>query len=615
MKKENKKKAIKVMAFLISTFAILLSVSYAFINKRVVGNKQQVIDAGNLELILDEDENNLLIEDAYPIADEVGMIQEAFTFRITNKTSMDTNYILKLEDITIGEVLAKEDVKYSLTKNKEITIDFVSNIVDNVIDEGKIKGNATIEYELRLWLREDLTSDATVKGKSLRFRINLKMSQKEEIVYKESILNGTDPVLSNNLVPVTIQDNGTVQKANIYDEWYSYEDKLWANAVVLLDKTKTYREYEIIPEENIESYFVWIPKYRYQLWDTTAYFDNGTINTTKPRSIPIQFGMENTSDQINGECTTPMTSSNASCKVGDFMTHPAFLDFDSTGFWVGKFESGYKNATTLEEAQVNSGDSTKLQIKPDVYSWRNITVGNAFKVSYDYLRSNESHMMKNTEWGAVAYLQHSKYGSSMSVRNNNNRSYKTGYASVEEPNSAYNNGISIPGNLNGTTPDVTRNYNTETGYLASTTGNITGIYDMSGGSWEVVMGYNIEASTIGGTSQITSIYPDFFSNNNWKKYYNQYSNEIENMAGQYKSGILGDATREMGPFQFVKDPDNSTRRRSSWYYDVASTMYPSHPWQLRGGYWLAGNASGIFAFGTCQGSTDKGISFRVVLAN
>ena len=182
MKKENKKKAIKVMAFLISTFAILLSVSYAFINKRVVGNKQQVIDAGNLELILDEDENNLLIEDAYPIADEVGMIQEAFTFRITNKTSMDTNYILKLEDITIGEVLAKEDVKYSLTKNKEITIDFVSNIVDNVIDEGKIKGNATIEYELRLWLREDLTSDATVKGKSLRFRINLKMSQKDEIV-------------------------------------------------------------------------------------------------------------------------------------------------------------------------------------------------------------------------------------------------------------------------------------------------------------------------------------------------------------------------------------------------------------------------------------------------
>ena len=69
------------------------------------------------------------------------------------------------------------------------------------------------------------------------------------------------------------------------------------------------------------------------------------------------------------------------------MTHPAFLAFDSNGFWVGKFESGYKEANSTGAAQINSSDSTKLQIKPDIYSWRNITLGNAFKVSYDYLRS------------------------------------------------------------------------------------------------------------------------------------------------------------------------------------------------------------------------------------
>ena len=36
--------------------------------------------------------------------------------------------------------------------------------------------------------------------------------------------------------------------------------------------------------------------------------------------------------------------------------------------------------------------------------------------------------------------------------------------------------------------DHINRYNSEKGYLASTTGNITGIYDMSGGAWEYVMG-------------------------------------------------------------------------------------------------------------------------------
>ncbi len=502
--------------FFLGIFLLFFGVSFAFINLTIFGSKQQVISAGNLDLVLDEDENNLYIEDALPMYDEVGMIQEAFTFRITNKTSMDTAYILKLEEITVGQPLAREDVKYGLTKNKEKTIDFVSNIVDNVIDEGIILGNETIEYELRLWIRDTLEDETLIQGKSMMFKMSLRMSQTEEMTYRETLLNGADPILSDNLVPVTIQDDGTVQKANIYEEWYNYENKLWANAVVLLDKTKTYNEYEIIPEENIESYFVWIPKYRYQLWDLGTYSSiTGVAN--KIHVISIEFGLENTTDGIDGECTTPIASgTTGNCKVGNYMTHPAFLAFDSTGFWVGKYESGYKGASSTIEAEINSNDSTKLQIKPDVYSWRGITIGNAFKVSYDYLREDESHMMKNMEWGAVAYLQHSKYGSSKSVRINNNNSYKTGYASIEEPTLGSNNGISIPGNLVGQDRDTTLPYHTETGYMASTTGNITGIYDTAGGANDYVMGYNMGAKTVGGDSEITNIYKDFFINEQWE---------------------------------------------------------------------------------------------------
>jgi len=207
---------------------------------------------------------------------------------------MDTAYVLKLEEITVGQPLAREDVKYGLTKNKETTIDFVSNIVDNVIDEGVILGNETIEYKLRLWIRDTLEDESLIQGKSMMFKLSLRMSQTEEMAYREPLLNGCDPILSENLVPVTIQDDGTVQKANIYEEWYSYEDKLWANAVVLLDKTKTYQEYEIIPEENIESYFVWIPRFRYQIFNDgnyttlTAPVTNNTVPNAAKR-IEVVF--------------------------------------------------------------------------------------------------------------------------------------------------------------------------------------------------------------------------------------------------------------------------------------------------------------------------------------
>ena len=107
--------------------------------------------------------------------------------------------------------------------------------------------------------------------------------------YIEPILNGTDPILQDPLIPVTIDDNGTARKADLSSEWYDYETKKWVNAVILEDETKSYASGEIIPEENIESYFVWIPKYRYQLWDLGNYDSLTAIDTSKVHEIPIIF--------------------------------------------------------------------------------------------------------------------------------------------------------------------------------------------------------------------------------------------------------------------------------------------------------------------------------------
>ena len=53
--------------------------------------------------------------------------------------------------------------------------------------------------------------------------------------YREDILNGADPVIAGNLIPVTINSDGEVYPADTKREWYNYANRVWANAVVLKD--------------------------------------------------------------------------------------------------------------------------------------------------------------------------------------------------------------------------------------------------------------------------------------------------------------------------------------------------------------------------------------------
>ena len=447
--------------------------------------------------------------------------------------------------------------------------------------------------------------------------------------YTEGILNGADPVLKDELVPITIENNGTVKKADLESEWYSYANKNWANAVILFDENETYENGEVIPEEKIESYFVWIPKYRYQLWDLGQYDSLTAIDESKAHEIPIIFGDYNTSDNVAGECTTPMESgATGNCQVGDYMTHPAFLSIPSTGFWVGKFETGYSDATTSTETEQNVNDASKVIIKPNTYSWKGIQVANAFYTSYNYQRDLDSHMMKNTEWGAVAYLQHSAYGSETNLRMNNNSSFLTGAQANNEPTCGY---TGTSEECNKYCNDGTCNTSYPNSVLASTTGNISGIYDMSGGSWEYIMGVMLdeEGNPISGRNSMynsgfngtfgcptcdgdTSGLTELTDGYSWpdSKYYDMYVYATNDR--QYNRRILGDATGEAGPMYSLTYM-STTRNISSWYLDHAYFIMYARPFVLRGGAPNYGTESGIFAYGNSDSSVKSWASFRLVL--
>ena len=631
MKKDSKKKAIILSVIgIISLVVVTIGITYAVFTYTKLGTTDNTVTSGTLKFLYTENtgvKTGIQLTNALPISDTQGKALDGdnnvfdFSIEATNTGTETIPYEVTLRKKKTS-TLAEENVKVYLTDRTESQESYVlqpkkyseltktsvnvgSNIEKTIYKSSVAGGEASYrkDFRLRMWISDDSNQD-DINGKEFTATVNVYANAELITVptaYTETILNGTDPVLKDNLVPVTIASDGTVKKADIYSEWYNYENKEWANAVILKDETATYSENEVIPETAIESYFVWVPRYKYQIFDTGSY-TGLTTKTTKEQLINVVFENKDTAP------------SNGTTK-DSWLTHPAFTSFDSNGFWVGKFETGYDGATSTTAAQVNSVDTSKIIIKPNVYSWRNMTVGNMFKNSYDYKRDLDSHMMKNTEWGAVAYLQHSAYGSQASVRINNNESYITGYASTTEPTKGYN-GASIDGNRHeatsiGVDGTYTVNYLNTNSSVASTTGNKTGIYDMSGGAWEYVAGYTTGASTVGGSSGITSLYPNFFSDSTYTKYWDKYTSTTNT---NYNYRLLGDATGEMGPFASETDPDGGSRYKSSWYGDYANFVNSSYPWFLRGGHWYNGSGSGAFAFGNVTVGTSTYSSFRVVLS-
>ena len=202
-------------------------------------------------------------------------------------------------------------------------------------------------------------------------------------------------------------------------------------------------------------------------------------------------------------------------------------------------------------------------------------------MSTTYSINGNSHMMKNMEWGAVAYLSYSKYGINEEVGINNNSNYITGCGAPA--------GSNLSSNCNA--------YNTTNGMLASTTGSIYGVYDISGGAWEYLMGNMVNSSgnfysSIAGFSTV----PD-------SKYYDKYTNGTSHTT--HGRGKLGDATKEI-----LKTFGSNS---GGWYSDYANFPNSVYSWFNRGGSYSDGANAGVFNFYSNGGDALSYSSTRIVL--
>ena len=629
----------------VGIIALIVGISYALFTSNNEGNNH-VISTGVLSLILSED-SSFTLNNLQGMTDTEGMEQDTYyEFDITNDGDANASYRVYLLDDADkiaeyeGSILSDEYLRFSVEVNGIKKEAQSLKEVNRLLNEKTILKDETDNYKLRVWLDlEGLTTEeiANLEGSTAFYKIAVQAEQ--DLDYE-----GNAPELLDNMIPVYYDEgSGGWKKAdqeNITNKWYDYGNKMWANAVTVSETNRaTYLSAPAgteIAMSDINTMWVWIPRYKYTIFN--ANMSGSEVTNEQEIKIEFEIGTASTGtvscvDSINNEDGTSEVCTDSTygevTNGSSTYTHPAFTfgDTELTGFWFAKFEN------SIDE-------NNNIIIKPDVLSWNNHTISTAFEYSRKMELANniygfsstataynatgeldgdtnnfDTHMIKNMEWGAVAYLTQSKYGRCTNgvcseIYINNSARY-AGADWYDTYTGRSGGSTSASEKIYGTysyDDYLISSNNSKTvkssgsGVGASTTGNIYGIYDMSGGLWDRAMGNMVDADenfNIGGAGTwSTGLYPSL-------KYYDRYTYGTTYAdATAYKRGKLGDATKEI-----LKEINEF----GGWYEDTSHFLFSTHPWALRGGPASQDIHSGIFQSYRYHGDAYSSNGSRVAL--
>jgi len=630
--KQDPKKKIALVIALVALLSTVIGSSYAYLTYSSKTNNSAVIKAGTLALVFKNSSNSIVLNGAIPQSDEEGLSnQNEYEFTIENTGNIPATYNITLDNtcstsksytidqstVTPTLCIPNEHIKVAIKEGdndyKVLEKKTKNDETSYILDSDSLKPDVTRTYKMKIWLDYDTPNDYNSShGKVVVYAGKLGLNYEQGSFDKDES-GANKPELLDGMIPVYFDTTSeTWKKADensttgVY-RWYNYSKKVWANSVTVTETNRS--KYESakagteIPMSDILTMQVWIPRYKYKVWNYNA---DGT-STSSPSTIEITF--ENAREKT-GEITctdslkTTAANQSQTCKLasatctnslcnGKTYTHPAFT-FGNTelrGIWVGKFEL----TGTIDSITTKPNLSSLRSQKISTYETNIMNMSKSAN-AYGLATDTDAHMIKNTEWGAVAYLSHSEYGTNKNIGINNYADYTTGCGDT--------NGSTITGTCN--------EYNTKKGTYASTSGNVYGVYDMSGGAFEYTMSNILSTSSssmmtgnstdnnsgytgmIGTTSYSAAAYPS-------AKYIDKYS--YGTSGSERIRSKLGDGIKEV-----YNEP------KYGWYSDYSALANNTNPWFVRGGgYCLENDCAGIFNSDAYYGSANQKISTRFVM--
>ncbi len=428
------------------------------------------------------------------------------------------------------------------------------------------------------------------------------------------------PILESNgesMTPVTwtYDENSKTwtEDGTASGNWYSYNSVSNRGADGKLEDNTTSKWANAKTKNG--SYFVWIPRYAYRI----TYYDSET--STIPTGYYDGWGMWKNDGTLKYKLDEGIET--VDYKGSKYIVHPAFCNGSDKGYANGEWDANLEGFWFAKYEM--SGSSSELKSEPNVSSLKSTSIGdqyvyarqakfgytgtsktmNSNNTDYTYTNYMDSHLVKNSEWGAVAYLTQSQYGrNGNEISVNQCNGYYTGAGRGEGDNKIYNSTYSWSSATDA------QKYNGEIGVLSSTTGNVYGIYDMSGGAWDRAAGYDrlgsstyVDDSSFG--KKMTQEAKDSEGNYISTKYVTAYENGTSLSANNvYDICKVGDAIKE------VRTGNNTAH---AWFNDYSVFAYSSAPFFRRGGSYSYTGSAGVFCSSYDSGSSNGIIGFRVVL--
>ncbi|MDR0957558.1 MAG: hypothetical protein LBM09_03230 [Candidatus Nomurabacteria bacterium] len=620
-------------------------------------------------------------------------------------------------------IVAEKDTSSNTTTNPNYDPDFVSakyapivsSASPTMVRRTRVMANSDT-FDIYFATRLNSSQSMGNYGGSVTIKIDANQPPIATSTWVKSVTALQGPSASSitidkdvNMIPIVNQfSDGSSTAGN---EWANYDDTKWANAVTLkndIDKYATdgsttaptltpleyFRDYasvgSTIPEEDILGYWVYVPRYAYEVQRRDAVdifvpannfnirFEKSTTDKKFPVATCSILGTGNaivsasgatnkdysgyaTPANPNDDCNTTAAKTyptSAPYNQSTWATHPAFTfgSTDLNGIWIAKFETTGSVTAPTVKPNLKSQTAQVIGVQYDIAASigvldPNKTGGNNTTVSQNShsLNTFKSRMIKNSDWGAAAYLSASKYGAgvnnvqinsaSTSMRDGNGTASASGITGCGPSNNG-NTATYADADITGTTNydqvattcskgNAQRNYYGTLGQLASTTNNVYGIYDMSGGAWDYVMSNRTTSGSQTTTSGTTYLATPITNS----AYYDAYKTTAalgdtsQNRFGTQPTGSNtnehlynndvcvfetcgGQALHETKTIQTVSE------NNQSWGSDGAIFVSSGSPWFDRGGSSNRGNDTGVFMSAGYTGNTttDNLISFRASLS-
>ena len=502
------------------------------------------------------------------------------------------------------EVADGVNVSYDITKDEPMG------------EEGEvIKDNGIKTYRLKIANNTD--NDEVITFGSNGGLYNKKLA----FPSGKKIIEGIIPVVDTeaNMIKVVWNESSSSWVKADNNNWYDYDFGKWANAVTVTSASRSKYQSATsgtpIPMNDIETMWVYVPRYSYTIGseDRENYYGKQGVylNNTPTKALPGEIDVKfiKTSEKELGSAQYKAAEERSGWRTPDGFT---LGTEEISGIWIGKFETSSSSPSVTN----GGGNVTNLDamIKPNVTSWRGIQPSTIAEIGRNVTKSGnhygfstnklDSHAMKNSEWALVSYLTQSKYGKI------GNRNFSTSNKEIYQNKSdQYITGCSYGSPSNENT-DYGCQYTYEkspSGTGASTTGTIYGIYDMSGGAWEYMMGdYAPGGERHSGmnttaNSGYTGLLQDGtkITGKSWleDKYYDFYTSSDPLTACNGTSCI-----------------SQALNETAGWYGDYTYMVTTQYSWSVRGGHCMYGLPAGVFCFSYAGGYSSGNGSFRLVLS-